>query len=98
MFALGFLIRPVGCWLMGLYADLRGRRSALTLSVTLMCLGSPRCRGHCSVTESVMVRQTPWYGRRPRPSSFSAVAGVAGLSRARHLPLHIGGWGAPFRR
>ncbi|NOK33052.1 MFS transporter [Corallococcus exercitus] len=40
VFALGFLIRPVGGWLMGLYADLRGRRSALTVSVTLMCLGS----------------------------------------------------------
>jgi MHS family alpha-ketoglutarate permease-like MFS transporter len=40
VFALGFLIRPVGGWVMGLYADLRGRRSALTLSVTLMCLGS----------------------------------------------------------
>ncbi|MGE6761350.1 MFS transporter [Corallococcus interemptor] len=40
VFALGFLIRPVGGWLMGLYADQRGRRSALTLSVTLMCLGS----------------------------------------------------------
>lgn len=40
VFALGFLIRPVGGWLMGLYADLRGRRAALTLSVSLMCLGS----------------------------------------------------------
>jgi MFS transporter, MHS family, alpha-ketoglutarate permease len=40
VFALGFLIRPVGGWVMGLYADLHGRRAALTLSVTLMCLGS----------------------------------------------------------
>ena len=40
VFALGFLIRPLGGWLMGLYADQRGRRAALTLSVTLMCLGS----------------------------------------------------------
>ncbi|EYF01956.1 dicarboxylic acid transporter PcaT [Chondromyces apiculatus DSM 436] len=40
VFAAGFLIRPVGGWLMGLYADLRGRRAALTFSVTLMCLGS----------------------------------------------------------
>ncbi|RKG96306.1 MFS transporter [Corallococcus sp. CA053C] len=40
VFALGFLIRPVGGWLMGRYADQRGRRAALTLSVTLMCLGS----------------------------------------------------------
>lgn len=40
VFALGFLIRPLGGWVMGLYADLRGRRAALSLSVTLMCLGS----------------------------------------------------------
>jgi MFS transporter, MHS family, alpha-ketoglutarate permease len=40
VFALGFLVRPLGGWAMGLYADLRGRRAALTLSVTLMCLGS----------------------------------------------------------
>jgi len=30
----------LGAWLMGLYADRVGRRSALTLSVTLMCCGS----------------------------------------------------------
>ena len=40
VFALGFLARPVGAWLMGLYADRSGRRAALTLSVALMCLGS----------------------------------------------------------
>ena len=40
IFALGFLIRPVGGWVMGMYADRRGRRAALTLSVSLMCLGS----------------------------------------------------------
>lgn len=40
IFAIGFLLRPVGSWLIGLYADRRGRRSALTLSVILMCAGS----------------------------------------------------------
>ncbi|MFL5347699.1 MAG: MFS transporter [Hyalangium sp.] len=40
VFALGFLIRPIGGWIMGLYADLRGRRAALSLSVFVMCLGS----------------------------------------------------------
>lgn len=40
VFALGFLIRPIGGWVMGMYADLQGRRAALSLSVTLMCLGS----------------------------------------------------------
>src|ERR1700712_5815590 len=40
IYALGFLIRPVGGWLLGAYADRAGRRAALTLSVTLMCFGS----------------------------------------------------------
>ncbi len=40
VFALGFLARPIGAWLMGLYADRAGRRAALTLSVGMMCLGS----------------------------------------------------------
>jgi MHS family alpha-ketoglutarate permease-like MFS transporter len=40
IYALGFLIRPVGGWILGVYADRRGRRAALTLSVTLMCAGS----------------------------------------------------------
>lgn len=40
VFAVGFLIRPLGGWLLGIYADRYGRRRALTLSVTLMSLGS----------------------------------------------------------
>jgi MHS family alpha-ketoglutarate permease-like MFS transporter len=40
VFALGFLARPVGAWLMGLYADHAGRRAALTVSVAMMCAGS----------------------------------------------------------
>ncbi len=40
IYALGFLIRPVGGWVLGIYADKAGRRAALTLSVTLMCAGS----------------------------------------------------------
>ena len=40
VFALGFLMRPVGGWVMGRYADRRGRRAALSLSVLLMCSGS----------------------------------------------------------
>ena len=40
VFAVGFAARPLGAWLMGLYADRIGRRAALTLSVGLMCLGS----------------------------------------------------------
>jgi MHS family alpha-ketoglutarate permease-like MFS transporter len=40
VFAVGFLMRPLGGWMLGRYADRHGRRSALTLSVTLMALGS----------------------------------------------------------
>ena len=40
VFAVGFAARPIGAWLMGLYADRAGRRSALAFSVSLMCLGS----------------------------------------------------------
>ena len=40
IFAVGFVMRPIGAWLMGIYADHRGRKAGLTLSVTLMCIGS----------------------------------------------------------
>src|SRR4051812_41534413 len=40
VFAVGFLMRPIGGWLMGVYADRRGRKAALLVSVTLMCAGS----------------------------------------------------------
>lgn len=40
VFAVGFLMRPLGGWLMGIWADRHGRKSALVLSVSLMCAGS----------------------------------------------------------
>ena len=40
VFAVGFLMRPVGAWIMGLYADRVGRKAALTLSVGVMSAGS----------------------------------------------------------
>ncbi len=40
IFAVGFLVRPLGGWLFGRYADRYGRRAALTLSVSLMGVGS----------------------------------------------------------
>ncbi|MEO9130970.1 MAG: MFS transporter [Sphingomonas sp.] len=40
IFAVGFLMRPIGAWVMGRYADAKGRKAGLTLSVGLMCLGS----------------------------------------------------------
>jgi len=51
VFAIGFLVRPLGGWLLGSYADRHGRRAALLLSVMLMCIGS------------LMIAFTPGYDR-----------------------------------
>ncbi|QXV65151.1 MFS transporter [Mucilaginibacter sp. 21P] len=40
IFALGFLMRPIGGWLMGTFADKHGRKKALTFSVLMMSAGS----------------------------------------------------------
>lgn len=40
VFAIGFLMRPLGSLLLGKYADQHGRRAALTLSVLIMAAGS----------------------------------------------------------
>jgi MHS family alpha-ketoglutarate permease-like MFS transporter len=50
VFAVGFLMRPIGGWALGRYADRHGRRAALTLSVMLMAAGS------------LIVALTPSYG------------------------------------
>src|SRR5215471_3126670 len=49
LFALGFIVRPIGGWLFGHLADHYGRRNALMLSVLLMCFGS------------LMIAATPTY-------------------------------------
>lgn len=51
VFAVGFLMRPLGGWLLGLYADRNGRKSALTLSIGLMSIGS------------LMIALTPGYAQ-----------------------------------
>ena len=43
-------MRPIGAWIMGVYADRKGRKAGLTLSVTLMCTGS------------LIIGVTPGYG------------------------------------
>ena len=40
IFAVGFLMRPVGGWLFGSIADRAGRKTSMTLSVLLMSAGS----------------------------------------------------------
>ena len=49
LFAFGFIVRPIGGWLFGHLADHYGRRTALMLSVLLMCFGS------------LMIAATPTY-------------------------------------
>jgi len=51
VFAVGFVMRPVGAWIMGVYSDHKGRKAGLTLSVSLMCLGS------------LMIALTPGYAQ-----------------------------------
>jgi len=40
VFAIGFLMRPIGGWLFGKIADRRGRKTSLLISVVMMCGGS----------------------------------------------------------
>ncbi|MQR02380.1 MFS family transporter [Glaciimonas soli] len=40
VFAAGFLMRPIGGWLFGRIADRRGRKTAMMISVLMMCGGS----------------------------------------------------------
>ncbi|MCU6452493.1 MFS transporter [Sphingomonas sp. A2-49] len=52
VFAVGFVMRPIGAWIMGIYADRHGRKAGLTLSVTLMCAGAfliAICPGYASI-------------------------------------------------
>lgn len=51
IFAVGFLMRPIGGWLFGSLADRKGRKWAMTLSVLLMSFGS------------LMIAVTPSYNR-----------------------------------
>ena len=49
LFAIGFIVRPIGGWLFGHLADGYGRRNALMWSVLVMCFGS------------LMIAATPTY-------------------------------------
>lgn len=40
VFAVGFITRPLGGWLFGRYADRRGRKTALTLAMAIVAIGS----------------------------------------------------------
>lgn len=52
VFAVGFIMRPIGAWIMGIYADRHGRKAGLTLSVVLMCAGAfliAVCPGYATI-------------------------------------------------
>jgi MHS family alpha-ketoglutarate permease-like MFS transporter len=40
VFAVGFVVRPIGGWMFGRIADRRGRRASMLVSVLMMCGGS----------------------------------------------------------
>ncbi len=40
VFAIGFLMRPIGGWIFGKIADRKGRKTSLVISVIMMCAGS----------------------------------------------------------
>ena len=44
VFSTSFLMRPIGAWYFGRYADRKGRKAALTLSVTMMSGAPSRSR------------------------------------------------------
>src|SRR3984893_7291247 len=70
LFAAGFLVRPLGGWLFGYFADHHGRRGALMLSVSLMCFGS------------LMIAVTPTYASIGlfAPIALAAAPIIQGLS------------------
>src|SRR5258706_1067114 len=70
LFAIGFILRPIGGWLFGHLADHYGRRNALMLSVLLMCFGS------------LMIAVTPTYAsiRVGAPVLLGLARMIQGLS------------------
>lgn len=64
LFAIGFVMRPIGAWLFGHLADHHGRRNALMLSVLLMCFGS------------LVIAVTPTYASigSPQPMPHSRIS------------------------
>ncbi len=63
IFAVGFLMRPIGGWLMGIYADRKGRKAALLASVLLMCFGSLIIALTPAMKPSASPRRSCWWSR-----------------------------------
>ena len=63
LFAIGFIVRPIGGWIFGHLADHYGRRNALMLSVLLMCFGSLMIAVTPTMPESALRRLRCWAWR-----------------------------------
>lgn len=62
IFAVGFLMRPIGAWMMGVYADRHGRKSGLTLSLVagvLVMAGLIIVTGYTSINAVVKAELFP---------------------------------------
>jgi len=77
LFAIGFIVRPIGGWLFGHLADHYGRRNALMLSVLLMCFGS------------LMIAVTPTYASIgvAAPALLGLARVIQGLSLGNTAPV-----------
>ena len=85
--AVGYVVRPLGSWLIGVVADRHGRRIALSGAVAMMSLGS------------FMIAVTPTYAtigiaRTDRPGDRAAAPGVQHGRRGRDQCDLSGGNGA----
>ena len=83
IFAVTFVMRPVGSWFFGRFADRRGRRAALMLSITFMSA--------CSFVVAVMpTREIIGYWAAVILVARPAGAGLRHGRRVRHLgDLHV---------
>jgi MFS transporter, MHS family, alpha-ketoglutarate permease len=79
VFAGGFLARPLGAFLMGKYADIKGRRAALSLSVLMMCSGS------------LLIAVTPTYTWFQENMGFGFIAALSLLLARLLQGLSVGG-------
>jgi MFS transporter, MHS family, alpha-ketoglutarate permease len=79
VFAGGFLARPLGAFLMGKYADIKGRRAALSLSVLMMCSGS------------LLIAITPTYEWFEANLGFGFIAALSLLVARLLQGLSVGG-------
>ena len=75
-------MRPIGAWLMGIYADHKGRKAGLTLSVSLMCVGSLLIAVAPTYAQAGLLSPAVLLARADDPG---ASASAANMDRARPI-------------